>query len=626
MSLKLNDFQKEIFRTRHAIHPNETYDEAAIRVAQHVSQIELGDKNQEYVKIFAEIIKEGWLSPGGRITFGSGRKDSQLLNCYVIVPQDNIQSIGQTISDMYRISCKGGGVGFSFSKIRPKGDDISGMPNSSPGSISVMKMINEIAEHVRAGSSRRTALMAILDVSHPDLLDFLNIKLTLKELTNFNISVAITNNFINAIRQDKDWNFEFNGRKYHLYKADRMSQGQTDEVSICALNEPDALGRLNYGNKKHFGDQFNNIRKVHIKARDIWDNIIYNAVKIGDPGIYHIDFANQYANVSCFESLASTNPCGEVSLPHKGNCCLGNINLSEMYDETKNDVNWKRLAYTIKHIVRFLDNVLSINNYPIEGCKEISENSRRIGMGVLGLHYLLLKLGYRYGDQKCIEFIERLFATIRNEAYMASVEIAKEKGSFSSFDKDKFLVEGFASQLPPRIKNAIKQYGIRNAIILTMPPTGNTGSTLGVSTGIEPIFAPVYERTFRENNIWKTVRVVDKLFEEFLIKGRDVSHFVGAHDISVEEHLAVQAAIQKFVDNNISKTINIPEDSDPKKISEVVLNYIDHLKGVTIYRTNSRGIEPLKPVKVTDEIIEEIKKQNNNTVQEPLSCSKGTCE
>ena len=189
------------------------------------------------------MISSGDFIPGGRILFGAGRKQYNLLNCYVIIPEDSVESIAKTIQDMYKISCAGGGIGFNFSKIRPRGDDIQNIPNSAPGAVSVMKMINEIGDHVRAGKNRRTALMGILDITHPDLLEFLHVKLDKKQLTNFNISVAVTDRFFEACENNEEWYFTFNSRKYYVYRIDRESKGASEVISVVGLNEEDALAR-----------------------------------------------------------------------------------------------------------------------------------------------------------------------------------------------------------------------------------------------------------------------------------------------------------------------------------------------------------------------------------------------
>ena len=497
---------------------------------------------------------------------------------------------------MYRISCAGGGVGFNVSKIRPKGDHIGSVKNSAPGSVSVLQMINEVGEHVRAGKNRRTALMGILNVTHPDLLEFLSVKLDQGQLNNFNISVAITDRFLEAIELDEDWYFSFNNKEYHSYE---MLRNNEEITHVIAMDEEDALERANNFHKKDWKDSFTGLGRKDIKARDLWDMIWKNSVESGDPGIYNIDLANRYTNVSYFERLDSTNPCGEISLPSYGNCCLGNINLSNMVLADGSDVDWKRLAKTVRAGVRFLDNVLTVNTFPTEECKLVGERSRRIGLGVTGLHYMLIKLGIRYGNEKCLEFLDRLFTTIRDESYKQSIYLARDKKPFPEFDYKKYLNEDYAKTLPARIRMLIKRYGVRNAVMLTIPPCGTISMLHGVSSGLEPIFSAMYNRRYRQNNIWKEQLVVDPLFEEYYRKGASLVNFVGAYDVAPEDHIKVQATVQKYMDSCISKTINLPAGTEPEDFSQAALEYAPYLKGLTVYRAGSKGNEPLEAIPLT---------------------------
>ena len=606
----LTPLGQEIFETRYA-YPGETsWAERSKAIAKQIASAERDDDKEKTEKRFYEALSSGDFIPGGRIIFGCGRNAGKhnLLNCYVIIPDDSVDSIGKTIQDMYKISCAGGGVGFNVSKIRPKGDHIGTVPNSAPGSVSVLKMINELGEHVRAGKNRRTALMGILNVDHPDLLEFLKVKLDLGELNNFNISVAVTNEFFEAVEADEDWTFKFNNKKYMLFDARRTnSQTETDEImSVVGLDKEDALARAINFHKDHWLDEFEIISENNIKAKKLWDIIWENSVESGDPGIYNISLANSYTNVSYFEKLDSTNPCGEIPLPSYGNCCLGNINLANMYDGARGDVDWKRLARTVRIGVRFLDNVLSVNHFPTHECKEVGQRSRRIGLGGTRLHYLLIKLGIRYGSEKCLEFLERLFATIRDEAYKQSVYLARDKTPFPEFDSKRYLDEDFAKTLPARIRMLIKAHGIRNAVMLTIPPCGTTSMLMGVSTGIEPIFAPMYLRRWRHSNIWKEQVVVDPLLKEYFdndILKQNKEIFVGAYDVSPEEHMKVQATIQRYVDNCLSKTVNLPSSATAKDLNRLAFDYAQYLKGLTIYRAGSKGNEPLTAIPLTDENI-----------------------
>jgi len=604
----LNELGQELFESRYA-YPGETkWSERAKVIAKTIASAERDEDKEKIEKVFYDAVGSGDFIPGGRIIFGSGRNrgNHNLLNCYVIVPEDTVDSIGKTIQDMYKISCGGGGVGFNISKIRPKGDHIGSVKNSATGSVSVLKMINEIGEHVRAGKNRRTALMGILNVTHPDLLEFLKVKLDKGELTNFNISVAITDRFLEAVELEEDWYFTFNNKEYHTYEITRHWNQKLkllpneEVIRVVGMDEEDALDRAYNFHKERWDDSFTMLGLKDIKARELWDIIWKNSVDSGDPGIYNVELSNRYTNVSYFERLDSTNPCGEISLPSYGNCCLGNINLNNMVLDDGSDVDWKRLARTVRTGIRFLDNVLTVNTFPTEECKKVGERSRRIGLGVTGLHYMLIKLGLIYGSEKCLEFLERLFATIRDESYKQSIYLSRDKSPFPEFDYKKYLDEEFAKTLPARIRMLIKRYGIRNAVMLTIPPCGTISMLHGVSSGIEPIFSAMYHRRYRHANTWREKLVVDPLFQEYYEKGKSLKYFVGAYDVSPEDHIKVQATIQKYVDSCISKTINLPSTATAEQFSQVALDYAYYLKGLTVYRAGSKGNEPLEAVELTE--------------------------
>jgi len=618
----LNALGQEIFEARYA-YPGETkWAERSRAIARVVASAESDEEKEKIEKAFYEVVGSGDFIPGGRIIYGAGRNrgNHNLLNCYVIIPEDSVDSIGKTVQDMYRISCAGGGVGFNVSKLRPKGDNIGSVANSAPGAVSVLQMINEVGEHVRAGKNRRTALMGILNVTHPDLMEFLSVKLDQGQLNNFNISVAITDRFLEAIDLDEDWYFSFNNKEYHTYEM--LRNNGDDFVYVVGLDEDDALARAENFHKKDWTDTFQCMGQKDLKARDLWDLIWKNSVESGDPGIYNIDLANRYTNVSYFESLDSTNPCGEISLPSYGNCCLGNVNLSNMVLDDGSDVDWKRLAKTVRTGIRFLDNVLTVNKFPTDTCKQVGERSRRIGLGVTGLHYMLIKLGIRYGNEKCLEFLDRLFSTIRDESYKMSIYLARDKKPFPEFDYKKYLNEEYAKTLPARIRMLIKRHGIRNAVMLTIPPCGTISMLHGVSSGIEPIFAAMYNRRYRHNNIWKSQLVVDPLFEEWFNGKKSLDNFVGAYDVLPEDHIRVQATIQKYMDSCISKTINLPATSTPEQFSQAALDYAPYLKGLTVYRAGSKGNEPLEAIPLSEENIAIYMKQDKEaSVQTGEACS-----
>jgi ribonucleoside-diphosphate reductase alpha chain len=604
-TFKLDGYGKEIFNLKYAYPGEKTWLDRSKVIARTIASAELDSDKTTWEKKFREILDPADFIPGGRIIYGAGRNANQqnLLNCFGLSPEDTVDSLGVSINDMYVISCAGGGIGFNMGEVRPKGDNIQNLSFSAPGTISNMRMYNEIGSHVKAGGNRRVALLAMLPVTHPDILEYLDVKLNKGELTNFNISVGITNRFIEACERDEDWYFTFNNKPYDRYEITYRNGDKIRKVFITATSKEDAIGRATAHGKEAYNEVVEDARKSPIKAMELWEFIWGNSLKSGDPGILNLDKMTNYTNVSYFEKLVTTNPCGELPLPAHGNCCLGHINLSNMVLDDGSDVDWKRLARTVRRGVRFLDNVLTINSFPTKSTKDAGERSRRIGLGVTGLHYMLIKLGLRYGSDKSLEFVERLFETIKNEAYITSSYLARDKSPFPAFNRKDYLEQEFAKTLPARVRMMIKQYGIRNAVILTVAPVGTTSIVFGVSTGLEPIFAPIYIRRHKVDGVVKETVLMDKLFEQYIREGKDTSHFVGAYDVTPEQHMKMQVAIQSKVDNSTSKTINFPKDFDDPMFAETALEYVKELKGLTIYRAGSKGDEPLQAIPTTKENI-----------------------
>jgi len=625
---EMTNFQNEIMLQRYALPTEKSWDDISKRVSNHLSKGENNGEMGLWEKRFNWLLSNGYFFPGGRVLYGSGRRIGGLLNCFCKGVEDNRHSIAKLSHDMYLISTFGGGVGTNYSSIRPKGDPIQGVPGAAPGVVSEIRKIDAIGEQVKSGGGRRVALIATLSISHPDLLDFLDVKLDRGELNNHNISINYTNDFFNAVRNDEIWTFEFRGQKYHRYKmkVTRSDQKASEEIRyVVAPNEEAALSTAENYHRKHWLEIFDIIQIEDISAKVLWERICKNAVESGEPGFLFEDNIKANFATHYFEEYSCCNPCTEALLPNNGNCNLGSINLSLMYNEDKNDVDWSLLAKVIGIAVRMMDNVLTMNAYPISDTKIVAEQSRRIGLGVMGLHHLLIKLGMRYGSEESIEFIERLFATIKNEAVKASIEIAKDKGSFPEYDYEKFCDNGYIRSLPSRLLKSIKKYGIRNAVILSIAPTGTISMIAGTSSGIEPIFSPMYIRKYRIGNTLAEEVVVDKMFSKAVSDG-EWTHIVGAYDVTPEEHVAVQAAVQDHVDQAISKTINVPEKFTHDDLIDLVLNYSDRLKGLTIYRAGSRDNEPLTAIPTTKENVEKyaINKELAGVVNE--ECKNGSCE
>lgn len=537
-------YSETIFKNRYAFTQDETWVEAARRVAKQMALAELPEKQKFYEEQFFNILVNNMFVPGGRILYNSGRNNAQLLNCFVLGSQlDSKEGWGRLAYESIVTSMTGGGCGTDFSDVRPRGSTITGQRGDAPGAVELMKLDDGTSKPIRAGGQRRVAKMFSLDLDHPDVLEFLDAKLEKGELTSANVSVRSkrTTDFIKAVKKDLDWELSWKGK----YKST-------------------------------------------IKARDLWKKIVTNAYNSAEPGFLNWEMVENESNIYYIEPLVTTNPCGEIALSSYDCCCLGHMVLPRFVNG--NDINWSSLADTIRTGVRFLDNVLSVNNYPLPEMKAQSHKLRRIGLGTTGLADVLAMLGHKYGSEEGNKFVEKLYKFIAKIAYEASVMLAVEKGMFPGCKPEKHIESGFMKRMPHKIRSLVKEHGIRNCAILTQAPTG-TVSILSdnCSSGIEPMFAPAYERRYWDGDVRKTELVFHPLFERFVKEGKDVTHFVGSQDISVRDHMELQCIVQKWVDNAVSKTINMAEDYPIEDMEKLWLEYLPKLKGTTFYRASTRG-------------------------------------
>jgi ribonucleoside-diphosphate reductase alpha chain len=583
-SFLLDDLGEDVFKRSYAATEDETWELASFRVAEHVSAAENPELKQKWTRRFYKEILENRFMPGGRIWYGSGRPKGQLLNCFVIPAGDSREGWGDLLKESLIISGTGGGVGINFSAVRPRGSEIKGTGGHATGPVSLMRMDNEVGHELVAGGGRRMAKMSCLNVTHPDIWEFLNSKLKDGQLSNTNISVIINfdhEDFVKLVKEDGEIELEWAGRK----------TGKT------------------------------------VKAKELWNTIVENAWNNGEPGVLNGFMANKENNIYYHKPLVSTNPCGEIWLEPYGCCCLGALVLPRFVEDGK--VNWETLEESIRIAVRFLDNVLTVNHYPFEKIKDNCEEVRRIGLGVMGLHTMLLELGIKYSSQEAFDFTDRLFSFIKHVAYDTSIALAIEKGPFPAF-KPEFVDSGFMKTMKPAIRRKVKEYGIRNCALLTVAPTGTTGIVSGVSTGIEPYMAPVYFRRIKTVNeslktVIEKVLVVEPAYEKF----GDLCE--GAADISVDNHFKMQATVQKHIDNAVSKTINLANDFPMEDLSDIWLKYLPQLKGTTFYRDGSREDQPIEPVLLKDipNVLEstpedKIKRKERNGNE--ADCLSGVCE
>lgn len=554
------------------------------RLAKAMASVEATpEKRKEWEKNFRYILDDWKLVPGGRIAAGAGASDElTLFNCYVIPsPHDSRGGIMETLSEMTEIMSRGGGVGINLSSLRPRRALVKGVNGSSSGAVSWGGLFSYTTGLIEQGGSRRGALMLMINDWHPDLLDFITVKQKAGQVENANLSVCVSNDFMKAVKEDLDWDLVFPD-----------------------TSDPDYDEKWNgdLGAWKALGKKVNHVRTV--KARDIWHEIIESAWKSAEPGVVFMERYNDMSNSWYFNPIICTNPCGEQGLPAWGVCNLSAINLSKFYDEEKNDVAWEELSKVVRYATRFLDNVIDTTPYHFEANRINQKGERRIGLGSMGLAELLIKLKIRYGSPESLEFLDKLYGFIAKEAYLTSSEIAGEKGSFEYFEADKFLQSGFMKDMLseyPEVGASIQKHGMRNVTVITQAPTGSTGTMVGTSTGIEPYFAFEYFRQSRLGFDKQYVPIAQEWLEAN--PGKELpDYYVTAMDMSAEDHIRVQAAIQKWVDSSISKTANCPADftvEETKKLYEYAFDL--GCKGVTIYRDGSRDVQVLSTSDKSDD-------------------------
>lgn len=492
-----------------------------------------------------EVLIDKKFIPGGRILRNAGKPKRNMLNCFVLPINDNIESIGQCMKDALITWSSGGGIGINFSNLRPVGTSIQGKGGSSSGLLSFMKAIDAIGATIESGGQRRAATIAIVDIRHPEIEDFIDAKLKNGELQYFNISVAVNDEFLLAVERGDDWELRFGNR---IYKT--------------------------------------------VKARELWNRILKNIIECAEPGIINMSKMVR-ANSFYYAPILGTNPCGELPLPAYGSCNLGSIVLPKFISGPGGRTSWEDMENTIRLAVRFLDNVIDFTSFPVPEMKIVAEESRRIGLGVMGLADYLFAKEIRYGSEESFDEIEKLFKFIRNIAYDMSVNLAIEKGAFPAFDSVEFGKASFVRKLPASLRRKIKEHGIRNVALLTCPPTGTISLLASVTSGIEPLFSKAYKR---KDRISERIYIHPK-YEQMLRSNEKVPEwFVDSYDLTPEEHFETQAVIQKYVDGAISKTINLSAGTTVKQLTCWLQEYLFELKGVTCYVDKSRETQVLYPL------------------------------
>jgi len=582
---KINDETKEVaVKLRDGSVENRAYDQVDKpletvpeqmfdRIAKHVASVEATPElRSEWEGKFRDLMNDWKYVPGGRIFTGAGTGQKlTFYNCYVVPsPKDSRQGIFDTLGQMAEIMSRGGGVGINVSTLRPRYAYVKGVNGRSSGAVSWASLYSFVTGLIEQGGSRRGALMLILNVWHPDTLDFINAKRESGKITNANISVGITDDFMQAVKNDAPWDLIFPDTSDPLYH-DHWD------------------GNMNRW--KEIGGKV--IKHKTVRAADIWESIISSAHTSAEPGVYFIDRAAHFSNSWYYVDLPCTNPCGEQPLPPWGVCNLGHVNLSKHVDMEKKEVDWNKLKRTVQDAVRFQDNVVDATPYFFDENFRQQMSERRVGLGTVGLAEMLIHLGLRYGSPQGVEFIDKLYQFVAITAYETSVDLAREKGAFAKFDADKYLESGFMKRMPEYIRHLVRAHGIRNVTILTQAPTGTVGTMIGTSTGIEPFFSWIYYRKSRLGVHQEHIKLAKDWLDEHPGEALP-DYFVTAMGLTPEEHVRVQAAVQRWTDSAISKTVNAPADysiEQTKKLYELM--YDLGCKGGTIYRDGSRDEQVL---------------------------------
>lgn len=511
--------------------PNETFKEGMSRVAN-----ALKDSEEHYHESRDILLNQRFL-PGGRVQSAVGApREVTPYNCFVSMTiQDSMDSIMEAAKYAAQTMRLGGGIGYDFSNIRPKWSNIVSLDSKASGPVSFMGIFDAICKTISSAGHRRGAQMGCLRVDHPDIEEFITCKSDNHTLTQFNISVLITDEFMQAVNTDSLFALRFEGKVHKL-----------------------------------------------VRARYLWDKIMRQTWEYAEPGVLFIDRINRKNNLWYCETISATNPCGEQPLPPHGACLLGSFNLTKYiyWQGGVSYLNEAQLRNDIAPIVRSMDNIIDKAIYPLPAQRESAQSKRRMGLGFTGLANAGEAMGCRYGSPEFLEWQEDVFRILRDEAYMASIELAKEKGPFPLLDREKFLQSEFALTLPEFIRDGIRNHGIRNSHLLSIAPTGTISNVAdNVSSGIEPPFSLYYDRTIQTYEGSKVERVSDYAYREWGIEGAT------ALEITPEEHVKVLCTASKYVDSACSKTINIGDGVTWEQFKDVYMQaYHGGASGCTTFR------------------------------------------
>ena len=527
---------------------NEAFSEACARQTGAMAD------NEEHRLRYKDILLNQRFMPAGRVQAAMGSpRDVTAYNCFVSGSiEDSMESIMARATEAAETMRRGGGIGFDFSGIRPSGDRIVSLDSSASGPVSFMGIFDAVWQTIMSAGHRRGAMMAVLRVDHPDIEQFIRSKRNENSLTNFNISVGITDEFMECVRDEKVFTLTFDGQPYRT-----------------------------------------------VNASALWDEIMRNNWDWAEPGVIFLDRINNENNLHYCETIESTNPCGEQPLPSYGACLLGSFNLVKYIQNLNLRFDFDQFKEDIPHVVRAMDNVIDRTSYPLGEQEAEAKSKRRMGLGVTGLANCLTLCGYSYGSPESLRFTRKILRTLMCESYSASSDLAMEKGSFPDYSSEEYLSSGYALRLPNELRGKIKKQGMRNSHLTSIAPTGTISFTAdNISSGIEPVFQYELDRTVQTENGPQIVRLRDFVFDTFGIKGETTD------DLTVDDHLNMQIAVQPFIDSAVSKTINVGSQVSFVEFKEVYMKaWKGKLKGVTTFRLDGKRYGILN--KVEPEAIED---------------------
>jgi ribonucleoside-diphosphate reductase alpha chain len=528
---------------RHVSHDGTAHDATVQgtwrRIARELASVEKDPAKWE--EAFYSALEGFKFLPAGRITAGAGTgRNVTLINCFVngTIP-DSMSGIFDMLKEAALTMQAGGGIGYDFSTLRPKGAWVKGVDADASGPLSFMAVWDAMCRTVMSAGSRRGAMMATMRCDHPDIEAFIAAKQDGKTLRMFNLSVLVTDAFMQAVKDGASWELVFGDNVYRT-----------------------------------------------ISARDLWQKIMRATYDYAEPGVIFIDRINDRNPLKYCETISCSNPCGEQPLPSYGSCLLGSINLARLTQS--HGINWAEMSRVVRLAIRMMDNVVDVSRYPLDKQREQALQKRRLGLGVTGFADALAIMGLTYGSDEAVEITDKIMKEIALVSYQTSIDLAREKGSFPAFDPDQYYADTV-----PELAEDIKRYGLRNSHLTSVAPTGTISLYAGnISSGIEPIFAHAYDRKVLEKDgSHRVEEVVDYAVAQYRLQSNSnalPSHFVTAQNLTPADHVRMQAAAQKWVDSAISKTVNVPVDISFDDLSDVYMQAWDMgCKGCTTYRPNA---------------------------------------